>query len=196
MGTVYQLVKFLHVMSFVFMSVPLFNLIVVNERALMGPAFNYSTDRYMENIIRHGATRCFVFQTSVFVTGVLLLIVGPLGIQALWMNGILLAKTILLFVLTGLLSYVHLKLQPQIEALLAPLGPESPVPEGFAGQLKPYRARRKKLAAFCLFIVITIIILGLQVFGRFHPALNVVLIGAAALFAWRVNKTLIQFGWI
>ena len=196
MDTVYQLVKFLHVMSFVFMSVPLFNLIVVNERALMGPAFNYATDRYMENIIRHGATRCFVFQSSVLVTGVLLLILGPLGIQALWMNGILLAKTILLFVLTGLLSYVHLKLQPRIEALLAPLGPESPVPEGFAGQLKPYRARRKKLAAFCLFIVITIIILGLQVFGRFHPALNVVLIGAAALFAWRVNKTLIQFGWI
>ena len=196
MDAIYQLVKFLHVMSFVFMSVPLFNLIVVNERVLMGPTFNYATDRYMENIIRHGATRCFVFQTSVFVTGVLLLILGPLGIQALWMNGILLAKTILLFVLTGLLSYVHLKLQPRIEALLAPLGPESPVPEGFAGQLKPYRARRKKLAAFCLFIVITIIILGLQVFGRFHPALNVVLIGAAALFAWRVNKTLIQFGWI
>lgn len=196
MDTVYQLVKFLHVMSFVFMTVPLFNLIVVNERALMGPAFNYATDRYMENIIRHGATRCFVFQTSVFVTGVLLLIVGPLGIQTLWMNGILLAKTILLFVLTGLLSYVHLKLQPRIEALLAPLRPESTVPEGLAAQLKPYRVRRKKLAAFCLFIVITIIILGLQVFGRFHPALNVVLIGAAALFAWRVNKTLIRFGWV
>ena len=196
MGTVYQLVKFLHVMSFVFMTVPLFNLIVVNERALMGPAFNYATDRYMENIIRHGATRCFVFQSSVLVTGVLLLIVGPLGIQALWMDGILLAKTILLFVLTGLLSYVHLKLQPRIEALLAPLGPESQVPEGFTGQLKPYRARRKKLAAFCLFIVITIIILGLQVFGQFHLALNIVLIGAAALFAWRVNKTLIQFGWV
>ena len=196
MDTVYQLVKFLHVMSFVFMTVPLFNLIVVNERALMGPAFNYATDRYMENIIRHGATRCFVFQSSVLVTGILLLVLGPMGIQALWTNGILMTKTILLFVLTGLLSYVHLKLQPRIEELLAPLGPESPVPEGFAGQLKPYRARRKKLAAFCLFIVITIIILGLQVFGRFHPALNIILIGAAAIFAWRVNRTLLRFGWV
>jgi len=193
--SVYQLLKVLHVMSFVFMSVPLFNLIVVNERALMGPAFNYATDRYMENLIRHGATRCFVFQTSVLVTGVLLLVLGPLGVSALWTNGILLAKTILLFVLTGLLSHVHLKLQPRIEALLAPLGPESALPEGLAAQLKPSRVRRKRLATFCLFIVITTIILGLQVFGRFHLALNVVLIGAAALFAWRVNKTLIRFGW-
>lgn len=196
MSVFYDLLKFLHVMSFVFMSVPLFNLIVVNERALMGPAFNYATDRYMENIIRHGATRCFVFQTSVLVTGLLLLVLGPLGVSALWTNGILLAKTIFLFGLTGLLSYVHLKLQPRIEALLAPLSSEGPVPDGLAAQLKPYRVRRKKLAAFCLFIVITIIILGLQVFGRFHPALNAVLIGAAALFAWRVNKTLILFGWI
>ncbi len=32
----YDIILFLHVMSFVFMSVPLFNLIVVNERALLG----------------------------------------------------------------------------------------------------------------------------------------------------------------
>ncbi len=32
----YNLLKFLHIISFVFMSVPLFNLIVVNERAMMG----------------------------------------------------------------------------------------------------------------------------------------------------------------
>ncbi len=52
-----DVLKFLHVIGFVFMSVPLFNLIVVNERALLGSSFNYNTDRYMENIIRRGATR-------------------------------------------------------------------------------------------------------------------------------------------
>ena len=72
MGDLYQILKLWHVISFVFMSIPLFNLIVVNERALMGPSFNFGTDNYMENIIRHGATRCFVFQFSVFISGILL----------------------------------------------------------------------------------------------------------------------------
>lgn len=79
MNTLYNLLKFLHVLGFVFMSTPLFNLIVVNERALLGPSFNYQVDRYMENIIRRGASRCFVFQFTVLISGVLLLIFGPLG---------------------------------------------------------------------------------------------------------------------
>ena len=46
------------------------------------------------------------------------------------------------------------------------------------------------------FLVITVIILGLQVYGTFSGALNVTLIALAALFAWRVNKSLIRFGWV
>ena len=86
MDTIYNVLLFLHIIGFVFMSIPMFNLIVVNERALMGPSFNYATDRYMENIIKHGASRCFVFQSTVLVTGILLLILGPLGIEGLWIN--------------------------------------------------------------------------------------------------------------
>ena len=196
MDTFYDILKFLHVMSFVFMSVPLFNLIVVNERAKLGVPFNYYADRYMENIIRRGATRCFVFQSTVLVTGILLLILGPLGITALWSNWILLVKTLLLFSLMGLLSYVHFSLQPKIESLLSGISPEAIVPDDFAARLKPYRVRRKKLATFCLFLVITIIILGLQVYSTFSPILTIALIGLAAIFAFRVNKTLIRFGWI
>lgn len=192
----YDILKFLHIISFVFMSVPLFNLIVVNERAQLGPTFLYYADRYMENIIRRGAMRCFVFQTSVLVTGILLLILGPLGIEALWTNWVVLVKTVLLFTLMGLLSYVHFSLQPKIEALLATITPEGSVPEGFMAQLRPYRVRRKKLATLCLFLVITIIILGLQVYETFHPLLTAALIVMAALFALRVNRTLIRFGWI
>jgi hypothetical protein len=44
--TVYAALRTLHVLAFVFMSIPLFNLIVVNERAQLGSAFNYSVDRY------------------------------------------------------------------------------------------------------------------------------------------------------
>lgn len=196
METLYDILKFLHVMSFVFMSVPLFNLIVVNERANLGVSFNYYADRYMENIIRRGANRCFVFQSSVLITGILLLVLGPLGIAAFWTNWILLVKTILLFTLMGLLSYVHFSLQPKIESLLSGVGPETIIPDGFASQLKPYRVRRKKLATFCLFLVMTIIILGLQVYARFHPILTIALIGLAGVFALRANKTLLRLGWI
>ena len=195
MDAIYSILKFLHVMSFVFMSIPLFNLIVVNERALLGSLFNYHTDRYMENIIKHGAYRCFVFQSAALITGVLLLIFGPLGLEALWTNWIILAKTILLFSLMGLLSYVHFFVQPKIEAILASLRPDSPAPEALINELKPYRAKRKKLATFCLFLVVTTIILGLQVYGTFNPILNIVLIALAGLFALRANKTLIRFGW-
>jgi hypothetical protein len=108
----------------------------------------------MENIIRHGAARCFVFQGTVLVTGVLMLIVGPLGIGALWTNWVLLVKTLLLFILMGLLSYVHLRLQPKIEALLAETGPHTAVAADLPARLKPYRVRRKRLATLCLFLVI------------------------------------------
>jgi len=191
----YELFKFLHIISFVFMSIPLFNLIVVNERAMMGGGFVYATDRYMENIIRRGAARCYVFQTSVLVSGLLLLVFGPLGIQALWGNWVVLLKTALLFVLMGLLSYVHLSLQPAIERRMAEVKPDGPIPENFAAQLKPFRVRRKRLATVCLFIVITTIILGVQVYGAFHPLVTVGLVALAALFAWRANKTLVRFGW-
>jgi len=195
MDVLYSILKFFHVMSFVFMSIPLFNLIVVNERALLGGSFNYHTDRYMENIIQHGAYRCFVFQSAALITGVLLLIFGPLGIEALWTNWIILVKTVLLFSLMGLLSYVHFFVQPKIEAILTSLRSDSPAPETLLNELKPYRAKRKKLATFCLFLVITTIILGLQVYGAFNPFLNICLIALAGIFALRANKTLIRFGW-
>ncbi len=192
----YDILKFLHIMGFVFMSVPLFNLIVVNERVLLGPKFIYSVDRYMENLIKGGAKRCFVFQSTVLVTGVLLLVYGPLGIGALWQNWVMLAKTLILFTLMGLLSYVHFQIQPKIEALLAGLNADSAVPESLMDKLKPCRMLRKKLATFCLFLVITAIILGMQVYNTFHPLLTLVLIALAGLFAARVNKTLIRFGWL
>ena len=196
MGDFYDIILFLHVMSFVFMSVPLFNLIVVNERALLEVKFNYYTDRYMENIIRHGASRCFVFQTSVFVTGILLLIFGDLGIEELWSSWIIIAKVILLFALMAMLSFVHLRLQPKIEELMSTVDPESEIADDFVSKLKPFRVLRKKMATVCLFLVVTIIILGLQVYSTYSPLVTIILIGCAGIFALRVNKSLIKFGWM
>ncbi len=196
MDTIADIMKFLHVIGFVFMSTPLFNLIVVNERALMGPKFNYQTDRYMENIIRNGAMRCYVFQCTVAASGMLLLILGPLGISALWSNWIILAKALILFTLMSLLSYIHFNLQPRIEIIMSEIGPDDIVPENFSARLKPHRVLRKRLATFCLFLVITSIILGLQVYEIFSPILTSILIGMGALFSWKAGKTIIRFGWI
>ncbi len=195
MDTAYAALKFLHVMAFVFMSIPLFNLIVVNERAQLGASFNYDADRYMENIIRRGAGRCYTYQWTVLITGVLMLVAGPLGIGALWGNWVLLTKTLLLFTLMGLLSFVHLRLQPTIDRILAEAGPDV-IPQDLPARLKPHRVLRKRLATFCLFLVIVTIILGLQVFGRFNVGLTAALIAIAAVFALRASKTLVRFGWI
>ncbi len=196
MDTLYSILKLLHVVAFVFMAIPLFNLIVVNERALLGVPFAYQADRYMENIIRHGAARCFVFQGTVLATGILMLLTGSLGIAALWSNWVLLLKLLVLLTLMGLLSYVHLGVQPQIEAILATVGPESTVPADIVARLKPFRVLRKRLATVCLFLVITAIIFGMQVFRPLGAVLTVVLEAFAALFAWRANRTLLRLGWV
>ena len=190
----YQAVKFLHILTVVFMAAPLYNLIVVNERLRFGKA-PYAVDRYFENLIKTNAIRCFVFQLTAFVTGILLVPLGGLPLSALFTNGVLLAKFLLLIVLSVLLSYVHFGLQPRIEVLLGQVQ-GSEIPGEILQQLVPWRARRKKLAGFCLFFLITLVLLGLQVFSRFDPLVTGVLLLLAAVFSWRVYKTPVSYGWI
>ena len=125
-----------------------------------------------------------------------MLVFGPLGIQALWTNYILLAKATLLFTLMGLLSYVHFSLQPKVDSFFKDITPETEIPENFLASVKPFRVLRKRLATVCLFLVLTTIILGMQTYSAYSPTLNVILIGLAGLFTWRVNKSLILFGWL
>lgn len=190
----YEAVKFLHILTVVFMAAPLYNLVVVNERLRFGKA-PYAVDRYFENLIKTNAIRCFVFQATAFVTGILLLPLSGQPLSALFTNGVLLAKFLLLLTLSVLLSYVHFGVQPRIEALLAQVQ-GSDIPGEISQKIGPLRARRKKLAGFCLFFVIALVLLGLQVFSRFQPAVTVLLLLLAALFSWRVYKTPIPYGWI
>ena len=194
MEHIYNIAKFVHVISFVFMSIPLFNLIIVNERALMGPSLNYETDRYFENIIKRGAIRCFVFQWTVFISGAIILTLGP-GLTAIFSNWVLTVKTLILILLMSLLSYVHFSVQPKIEKLLVSLSPGEQPPEDLSEKLVPFRVQRKKLATICLFLVITAIIFGVQTYTRFHPFVSIALIFFAASFSLRANKSLIRFGW-
>lgn len=189
----FDLVKFLHVLTVVFMAAPLYNLIVVNERARFGKA-PLQVDQYFENLIRGNAIRCYIFQLTALVTGVLLT-----GLQGPWTllftNGVLLAKLLLLLVLTGLLSVVHFSLQPRIDGLLAQAEGDA-IPQAIAAQMGPLRLKRKRLAATCLFLVVTTVLLGVQVFSRFAAWLTFVLVVLAALFAWRVYRSRIPYGWM
>jgi len=190
----YQAVKFLHILTVVFMAAPLYNLIVVNERLRFGKA-PFAVDRYFENLIKTNAIRCFVFQLTAFITGILLIPLGGQPLSSLFTNRILLAKFLLLIVLSVLLSYVHLGVQPRIEALLGQVQ-GSEIPGEILQQIVPWRVRRKKLAGFCLFFVITLVLLGLQVFVPYNALTTALLLVLAALFSWRVYKTPIPYGWI
>jgi uncharacterized membrane protein len=194
MTIVFTLLKLLHIVAVVFMSAPLYALIIVNERAGLGPTLIYSVDRYMENMIRKNAIRCFVFQATALVTGLGLILFSGQGLVTLFSNWVLTAKTLILFILVGLLSYIHFKIQPKIEEQLAGVQGD-PIPEDVARVIRPLRLRRKRLAGLCLFLVLSAIILGLQVYGPYPYWLNVGIMGLAALFAYRVYKTPIPFGW-
>ncbi len=193
MSTLYDLLIFLHAISVVFMAIPLFNLIVVNERAMFGPA-HIGVDRYFETIIRGGALRCYAFQLTVLVTGLLLVgLEHPLS--AIYTEWVLAAKLVLLVVLTTLLSVVHFSVQPRIDGLLVQVSGDV-IPEPVGAQIAPLRMRRKRLAATCLFLVVISVLLGVQVWAQFEVWLTAGLVLLAALFAWRVYKTRIPYGWL
>ena len=191
--SVYDLLKFLHILTVVFMAAPLYNLVVVNERVKFGKA-HIQVDRYFENLIRGNAARCYVFQATALVTGVLLVGLGGSWIT-LATNWVLLAKLIILLILTGLLSVVTFSLQPRIDGLLAQVTGDA-IPQEIAAQIGPVRLRRKRLAATCLFMVISTVLLGLQVSAPFGIPLNALLLLLAAVFAWRVYRTPIPYGWL
>lgn len=189
------LLRFIHIMTAVFLAWPLYALITVNERGRLGPPLGDRADRYMENIIRGMTVRCFAFQVTMLGTGVALVLLRGLGWSALVTNGVLLAKLVLLLVLMGLLSYVHFSLQPHLDALFES-APTSPLTGDLAGQIGVLRLRRKRIAATCLFLVMTLILLALQVYARLSLTLTILLLIAVAVFVWNAFRTRIPYGWI
>ncbi len=186
--------RFVHILAVVFMSAPLYNLIVVGERAKLGKV-PFAVDRYFENILKGATTRCYIYQLTALISGVLLLQFAGSSWTAIFAHSILLAKFILLLALFALLSVVHFRIQPAIGRLISEVeGDEMPVET--AGRLSPLRTTRKRLAAFCLFLVITTVILGLQVAFQFEPSLTGVLIALSALFSWHVYRSSVPFGWV
>jgi hypothetical protein len=180
---------FIHILTIVGMGAPLYNLIVVNERAKMGKV-KADVDRYMEKIISTNSIRCYVFQFTALITGLSLLYLHdpPISFFEIW----ILAKFLLLLALVVSLSFVHFRIQPKISNLLKQVEGDS-IPEDISGKIRPLRALRKKLASVCLFLVGTVILIAI---GRETPIIIYLLIPIVAIFSWLVYKRGAPLGWI
>lgn len=187
---------FVHLMSTLAMAAPLYMLITVNERARFAAPLGYLTDRYLENIIRNNAVRCFVFQATMLVSGLGLVYVTGRSWSSLVTEPTLVVKWVALLLLIGLLSYVHFSLQPRIESLVNQLKPEGPAPQGLGPQIAPLRLRRKRLSAFCFFLVLTALIMGLRATFDYNVYLALLFVIVAALYAWRAYRKPLLLGWV
>ncbi len=135
-----------------------------------------------------------MFQCTALVTGVAIVLLRGLGPSALVTNPLLALKFLLLLLIVGLLSYVYLSLQPRIDALFAQAG--NPVPPDIAPRIGSLRLRRKRIASVCMFVVLTVAMLGVQVWNAFPLSLTVLFVVAIGLFTWRAYKSVTPFGWV
>lgn len=195
MSTLINILRLGHILTVVFMAWPLYALIAVNERGRLGSPLGDRADRYMENIIKGQTIRCYVFQLTAAVTGVASVYFRRMGLGSVITNWVLLAKSLLVGALLLLLSYVHFNLQPKIDALFEQAGGELASGE-IAVQIGTLRATKKKLASVCLFLVMTIVMLGLQVYARFNPLLTLAFLALIGIFVWRAYRGPIRYGWI
>lgn len=194
MESLISILKVVHIITAIVMAWPLYALVTVNQRARLGPPLGDRVDTYMENIIKNRTIPCFVFQGTVLVTGLALVFLKGFGLDALVTNPILGLKFLLLLVIIGLLIYVHTSLQPRIDALFVQAG-GNPVPQEIARQIAALRLRRKRIATACMFVVLTVAMLGVQVWAPFPASLTIALIAAIGVFTWRAYTSVTQYGW-
>lgn len=194
MADLIAFLRVLHIITAILMAWPFYALVAVNQRIQLGPPLGDRTDTYMENIIKNRTIPCFVFQATALVTGLALVLLRGLGLGALVTNPILGLKFLLLLLIAGLLSYVHFSLQPKIDALFAQAN--SPVPADVAPHLGALRLRRKRMASICMFVVLTVSMLGAQVWAPFALWLTVLFVIAIAVFTWWAYKSVTPYGWV
>ncbi len=187
--------QLLHLLATVYMAAPLYMLLVVNERVRFGAPLGYYTDRYMENIIKHHAQRCFIVLGTVLVTGLLLIWADGFTFAMVVKSWTLWLKLVATIALFGFLSYVHFYLQPRIEALISQVKPDQPPPKELGVQVGALRIRRKRLSALCLFTVLTAVAMGVRMLTGYPAWLAIVFVAVIAVFAYRTFKAPLPYGW-
>lgn len=188
---VYVVVLLFHLLAMLFMAAPLYALLAVGERGRFAVPPNYNTDRYLENILKSQPVRCYAYLAVILVTGILLTWYKGW----IWTDWALIIKLAAFAMLVSLLSYVHFTIQPNIERILNGWKPGEEVPADKRPTFLAWRSRRKRLAAICLFLVLTALIMGVRLTLVYAPWLAVLFIVLAALFAWRVYRTPVRLGW-
>lgn len=190
-----KIVLFIHIISVVFMAWPLYAIITVNERPKVSAPVGDKVDDFMEGILKKNTIRCYVFQTTALLTGIYL-IWSKFGTFApIVSNWVLLGKTIGLLLIMGSLSFVVFYLQPKIDKLFADLR-ESQGKEAIVKKIGAIRLTRKKMAATCLFIVLTVFLLAVQIYKSFPIWVNAIVVVLIILFVIRVYKKSVPYGWI
>lgn len=194
METLTGILRFIHVLNAMLMIWPFYALVAVNQRGRLGPPIGDRVDVYMENIIKNRTIPCFVFQTTALISGAILVALRGRSLGDLFIEPVLALKFFPLLMIGGLLSYVHVSLQPRIDALFAQAGGAPATPE-LAKQIGPLRIQRKRLATVCLFVVLLSAMLGVQVWAPFPLWLTIVLTAVIGLFTWRSYSSVTPYGW-
>ena len=192
--TLIDVLRAVHIITAVLMAWPFYALVAVNQRARLGPPLGDRADTYLENTIRNRTIPCAVFQGTALLSGLTLVWLRGLGLEGLAANPVLVLKVLLLFATGALLSYVTFGIQPRIDGLFGRLAAE-PGDATIGKEIGRLRLRRKRIAATCLFFVLMIVVLGIQVWATFPLWLNGLLIGALAAFSWRSYASRMPFGW-
>ncbi len=195
MRTLVDILRVIHILNAILMAWPFYALVAVNQRIRLGPPLGDRADTYMENIIKNRTIPCFIFQATALISGLALILLRGLDLSLLITNPLLGLKLLLLLLIAGLLTYVHTSLQPRIDALFAQAG-DVPVPPEIAQQIGSLRLRRKRIASVCMFVVLTVAMLGVQVWQPFPSWLTAALLIAIALFTWRAYKSVTPYGWV
>jgi hypothetical protein len=189
-----SILRVVHIITAILLAWPFYALVAVNQRVRLGPPLGDRTDTYMENIVKNRTIPCFVFQGTVLISGLALILLRGQNLGMLVTNPVLGLKFVLLLLIAGLLSYVHFSLQPRIDALFYKAG--YPIAPDQASKIGPLRARRKRLASVCMFAVFTSAMLGMQVWLPFPLWLTALLVIGIGLFTWRAYQTEIPYGWV
>lgn len=192
-----ELISFLrvvHIITAILMAWPFYALVAVNQRIKLGPPLGDRVDTYVENIIKNRTIPCFVFQGTVLISGLVLMYLRGQNLSLLVTNLAIGLKFILLFLMAGLLTYVHISLQPRIDTLFAEAG--TPIETDRASLIGALRGRRKRMASICMFAAFTSAMLGMQVWMPFPLWLTALLVIAIGLFTWRAYSSETPYGWV
>jgi hypothetical protein len=194
METLTGILRFIHITNAMLMIWPFYALVAVNQRGRLGPPLGDRVDVYMENIIKNRTIPCFVFQATALISGAIIVALRGRNLADLFTEPILAIKFFPLLLIGGLLTYVHVSLQPRIDALFAQAGGVPATPE-LAKQIGPLRIQRKRLATICLFVVLLSAMFGVQVWAPFPFWLTLVLTAVIGLFTWRSYSSVTPYGW-